>query len=261
VYFGVIIDGTGTKQYATPARYEHAVLTQLRRIHHSKTGRALFREFRAHHTLQIIPFEERDPHDQLIFNAYAIAKDPQHATRAGQPERSGSNGQVLPDALGNPVIGDGTGSDSDIKFTPGMFTRFCRHQKARRLPRSGAQPDEVLFHEMVHSTREMLGIFDPLPFRFGYDTEEEFFAILLANIYASETGRPIDLREDHHGFDHLWADTDAKFIPNPSDPFYRLIAKLVTQQPVMALEIGKINCRFNPIRRYFQMEHDQHGLA
>jgi len=142
-----------------------------------------------------------------------------------------------------------------------MFTRFCSHQKKHGLPRSGAQPDEVLFHEMVHSTREMLGLFDPLPLGFLFDAEEEFFAILLANIYASETGRPIDLRQNHHGFVHLLEDTDTKFIPNPSDPFYRLIAKLVTQQPVMALEIGKINCPFNPIRRYFQMEHDQHGLA
>jgi len=65
----------------------------------------------------------------------------------------------------------------------------------------------------VHATRQDARIFNPSPLGFLYDTEEEFFAILLANIYASETGRPIDLRSDHHGFEHLTTDTNAKFLP------------------------------------------------
>jgi Effector protein len=250
-YHHVTIDGTGTKSYATSSQYEHAVLHELRRIHHSHTGQAVFHEFtrRSHHLMTILPYE------QAQLNAFAAAKDLRHATLKGQVERSGANGQVLLDAQGKPIIGLGGGSDSDISFTPVMFTKFCNQQKPGH--KAGAQPDEVLFHEMVHATRQMRGILNPLPLGFLYDTEEEFFAILLANIYASETGRPVDLRSDHHGFTHLTTDTDAKFLPKKdmTDYRYRLVDKLVHQEPRMVHELKRLrHTPFNPIRRYFELQ-------
>ncbi|MCL2714755.1 MAG: type III secretion system effector protein [Alphaproteobacteria bacterium] len=249
-YFSVIIDGKGTLTYSTPVQYERAVLTELRHIHNSLTGRALFREFqkRSGHSLRITPYEN------TVLNAFAQADDLRHATLKGQPERSGSSGQILLDAAGKSTIGDGTGSNSDVSFTPRIFTNYCNQHKHAH--RSGAQPDEVLFHEMVHATRQMRGILDPLPLGWMYDTEEEFFAIVLANIYASETGRPIDLRSDHHGFEHLTTDVDAKFLPKKdnADYRYRLIDKLVHQEPTMTHELRSIHCHFNPIRRYFELE-------
>jgi hypothetical protein len=249
-YHHVTIDGTGTKSYAAPPQYERAVLHQLRRIHHSRTGRAVFHEFekRSHHFMKIVPYE------QAQLNAFASAKDVLHATRKGQPERSGVDGHTLLDGHGKPIVGKGGGSDSDVSFTPLMFTKYCKQHKNGH--RSGAQPDEVLFHEMVHATRQMRGIFNPLPLGFLYDTEEEFFAILLANIYASETGRPIDLRSDHHGFEHLTPDTNAKFLPkrDMTDYRYRLVSKLVHEEPRMALELRNIGCLFNPIRRYYELQ-------
>jgi hypothetical protein len=246
-YHHVTIDGTGTKSYVTPSQYELAVLHQLRRIYHSRTGHAVFHEFeiRSHHFMKIIPYE------QAQLNAFASPTDLLHATRKGKPERSGGDGHELL-ANGKPVIGKGGGSDSDISFTPGMFTKYCNQHKNGH--RSGAQPDEVLFHEMVHATRQMRGIFNPLPLGFFYDTEEEFFAILLANIYASETGRPIDLRSDHHTFDHLTTDTDAKFLPGKTDYRYKLVSKLIHQEPGMALQLRNIHCLFNPIRRYYELQ-------
>jgi len=49
---------------------------------------------------------------------------------------------------------------------------------------------------------------------------------------ASETGRPIDLRSDHHGFEHLTTDTNAKFLPKQdmSDYRYRLVYKLISRK-------------------------------
>src|SRR5216684_7083923 len=81
-YHHVTIDGTGTKSYATPSQYEHAVLHQLRRMHHSRTGQAVFHEFekRSHHFMKIIPYE------QAQLNAYASAR-----TRCTQPERGRPN--------------------------------------------------------------------------------------------------------------------------------------------------------------------------
>lgn len=249
-YHHVTIDGTGTKSYATPSQYEHAVLHQLRRIHHSHTGQAVFHEFvnRATHLMKIIPYEQKQ------LNAFASAKDLLHATKRGQVERSGADGHVLLDGHGKPIAGKGGGSDSDVSFTPVMFTKYCNQHKHGH--KSGAQPDEVLFHEMIHATRQMRGLLDPLPLGFLYDTEEEFFAILLANIYASETGRPIDLRSDHHGFEHLSTDTNAKFLPkrDMTDYRYRLVDKLVHQEPKMAHELNRLHhVPFNPIRRYYEL--------
>jgi hypothetical protein len=78
----------------------------------------------------------------------------------------------------------------------------------------------------------------------------------LANIYASETGRPIDLRSDHHGFEHLTTDTNAKFLPkrDMTDCRYRLVYKLVHEEPRMTHELRNIHCPFNPIRRYYELQ-------
>jgi hypothetical protein len=146
------------------------------------------------------------------------------------------------------------GSNPVVKFTPVRFTNFCNAQKKGH--KSGAQPDEVLFHEMVHATRQMRGTFNPLPLGYLYDTEEEFFAILLANVYASETGRPIDLRSDHHSFEHLTTDTNVRFLPKRdlNDYRYRLVAKLVHDEPRLARELNNVqHAPFNPVRRYFEL--------
>src|SRR5260370_1712046 len=142
-YHHVTIDATGTKSYGTPSQYEHAVPHQLRSMHHSRTGQAVFHEFekRSHHFMKIIPYE------QAQINAFASAKDPLHATRKGQSERSGADGHVLLDAHGKPIIGKGGGSDSDVSYTPVMWRKYSNQHKNGH--KSGAQPDEILFHEMV----------------------------------------------------------------------------------------------------------------
>jgi hypothetical protein len=248
-YHHVTVDGTGTKSYSTPALYNRDVLRQLEKIHHSHTGQAVFHEFqnRSSHLLKIIPYEGTQ------LNAFASAVDYRHATRKGAVERSGADGSVLHDSHGKTIVGLGGGSNAEISFTPIKYTRYCRQNKAHK---AGAQPDEVLFHEMTHATREMRGIFNPLPLGFMYDTEEEFFAIVMQNIYASETGRPYDIRESHHGREHLTTDTNATFLPKAdmTDYRYRLVAKLVHQEPKMCRELVRVHAHFNPIRRYFELQ-------
>ena len=248
-YHHVTIDGTGTKAYATPSEYEHAVARQLYRIHHTRTGQIVFHEFVNRSTLlmKIVPYEG----EQL--NAFASAKDLLNATKKGEVERSGRDGHQLFDGSGKPIVGRGGGSDSDVSFTPRMFAKYCNKNKSHKC---GAHPDEILFHEMVHATRQLRGLSNPRTLGFLYDTEEEFFAILLANIYASETGRTVDIRSDHHGFEHLTTDTDAKFLPKQdmTDYRYRLVSQLVHEEPQMAHELGRINTAFNPIRRYRELQ-------
>ena len=251
-YHHLTVDGTGTKSYTTPALYVRAVLPLLERMYSSRSGRAIFHEFGLRaptHMMSITPYEA------VELNAYATAKDLLHATLKGQVERSGANGQILTDAQGKSITGQGGGSDADVSFTPIIWTKYCNQNKHAH--RSGAQPDEILFHEMVHATRQLRGVFDPQPLGFLYDTEEEFYAILLANIYGSETGRSIDLRSDHHTFEHLTTDTNAKFLPkkDASDYRYRLVEKLVHQEPRMCHELRMLkHVPFNPIRRYHELQ-------
>jgi hypothetical protein len=62
--------------------------------------------------------------------------------------------------------------------------------------------DDVLFHELVHVFRMMLGISRPKPLSplespaGEWDDTEEFIAELLTNIYDSNLGRNLDVRGD-----------------------------------------------------------------
>jgi hypothetical protein len=61
-------------------------------------------------------------------------------------------------------------------------------------------PDEILFHELIHCVRHFRTWDDVNNYRYlrmgnGFDDIEEFFAVLVSNMYSSETGRP--LRRDH----------------------------------------------------------------
>jgi hypothetical protein len=96
---------------------------------------------------------------------------------------------VNPYKFGDVRAGTGTGSDSVIEFTPGVF-----RGAAMRNP--GAAPDEVLFHELVHASRTMRGVVRQAFVSQDYEDHEEYLAIALANIYLSDKGQRI-LRGDH----------------------------------------------------------------
>ena len=65
---------------------------------------------------------------------------------------------------------------------------------------AGSAADEILLHELVHCVRHMKTWADQSLYNFtgmgdGFHNIEEFYAVLIANMYSSETGRP--LRRDH----------------------------------------------------------------
>ena len=74
---------------------------------------------------------------------------------------------------------------------------------------------------MTHATRQMEGLLNNgATLSDGYDNQEEFIAILVANILASEKGRPGDLRANHSGHTLLTQDTDIKFMPKRDEKDY-----------------------------------------
>jgi len=162
--------------------------------------------------------------------------------------------------------------DVDLRLTPGSFTDFIAKHKGRIAysTTAGMQPDLVLLHEMVHAARIMRGICNPAPIGFGYHNEEEYFAILVTNICASETNRVIwitdtrsfpDFRCDHTT-NKACSLTDEEFLPaSRTDSSgatqaalnFRLVGKFINQHPATASTLRYINCPFNPIRRYFEL--------
>ncbi len=100
--------------------------------------------------------------------------------------------------------GTGKGTDSTVYYSPWVWpdqgNALCNEDN-----NAGNSSDEVLLHELVHSMEQVEGKLDQCevyPPRFdptyATDNVAEFFAVLVANLYSSETGRK--LRQDHRSF-------------------------------------------------------------
>ncbi len=85
---------------------------------------------------------------------------------------------------GQRVVGTGAGANSIIGYSPELWGPGG----ASRIRGAGYDPDEIMFHEMVHASRQMRGVQDYTSVYPLYDNVEEYIAIVLCNIYMSEKG-------------------------------------------------------------------------
>jgi hypothetical protein len=112
--------------------------------------------------------------------------------------------------------------------------------------------DQALLHRLVQAVHRIRGGFERAPMRNGFDNREEFYAILITNIYASEDRRP--LRRDLHGFG-IWdpGGTDAERFCFDT---LGTIEALSQEGPGLGLRLfaglSRVNAPFNPIRRYLE---------
>lgn len=207
--------------------YEARVETLFVTIGRTTTGNAVLRAVKnqAGRTMDVIPAIQYSP--DKAPNAHASAHNDKDAGR----RRKGSSTTIVysPSDWDRP--------DFDL---PGFHEGFSG---------PGSEADEVLLHEVFHALRAMAGlqVRRNVPFQRGYDTFEEFFAILVANIYRSESKR-YGQRVDHHSFKSLddvridnvyvWLD-------------YRLnrshLRKLRRQMPDLWAELKTVKAEFNPI--------------
>lgn len=123
-------------------------------------------------------------------------------------------------------------------------------------------PDDTLVHELVHALRDVRGQLLQVPTRSkNYDNEEEFFAILVQNVYASEKGMTI-LRHDHHGNAALPSrlSTSEKFLGKGQRPITLeelenrlLVSKLVRENNDLCKNIFlHVKAAFNPISEFMR---------
>jgi hypothetical protein len=163
--------------------------------------------------------------------------------------------------------GTGRGSSAEIIFSPtGSLLSPCSAANpdpstTNRCTQTERQADDTLLHEMVHAVRIMAGLLNPIPTpeKKTYDHEEEFFAILVQNIYMSETGRT-RLAGDHKEkvITEEMNDSErflgkGKATPDlePEERLNRrLVNKFVSLHTNFAADLAKSPAPFNPVRAF-----------
>jgi hypothetical protein len=150
-----------------------------------------------------------------------------------------------------PLRGTGRGCDCEIHYSDDMWRAggCCSVSPAGN---AGAQPDEVLFHEVCHSLRGMQGKANCVPTTGtarGYDNEQEFFAVVITNIYMSSKGST-ELRASHASYAPLAAplNTSAGFLTDANN--LRIIRNQSTQEGGLFAQLQTVVTPFNPIREY-----------
>jgi hypothetical protein len=127
----------------------------------------------------------------------------------------------------------------------------------------GHLPDEDLIHELVHAARILGGDLKTIRLKNtmeGWETEEEFFAIVVTNIYSSEMNR--DFRHFRKSHNLSWTPemTDEEVEPWMflfANDIYRLVEKFCNQHPTVAPMIAIAQAEFNPIRDYYNFKRGE----
>jgi hypothetical protein len=170
-----------------------------------------------------------NPHHKL-HNAITNPRGAHH--RSDQPDSTAL------DLLRNP----GRGAGSQIEYFPWEW-----HQIGGGRP--GAARDEILLHELVHAymiQRGASSVRNLHRARYArrvrrFDIVDDFFAIMITNVYSSECGRPI--RREHHGFRPL----DRNAMSIISDPQFRqFFTALAGAAPDLVTGLRAIDTEFNP---------------
>ena len=244
--FGLWIDSSSLSDknpLMSPDAYENGVRRILIKIGTSKVGQAVLNTIRWHgRVVRIVP-------NLIARNACAKADtqevdDMQFQSNKLRKAINTVAGTHIPFLRGR------------INFTPGMYANggACQMFYA---PRSQFTPseEEVLLHELVHGAR-----IASLKLKLGssehtglamYDSEEEFFAVLVENIFQSEV-KSGHLRSSHTGFmemDKNLAGSLAFF--QVSGNAFQKIEKFATQNPGLAKALAHIEVPFNPLNAYF----------
>jgi hypothetical protein len=136
-----------------------------------------------------------------------------------------------------PFLSGEQNANSAVQFSPKNFSGSLA---------PGAQPNEILFHELCHIADGVLGNYvrltDPeTGITFEYDSFD-FFSVNATNVYASMRGRP--LRKDHWGFQVM----PTKF--KDFDKFWALakpnLDKLRAAKPILYGHVSAIDAPWNP---------------
>lgn len=143
-----------------------------------------------------------------------------------------------------------------VEYSPDTFSLHGACPVNRTAPNRGLLWDEVLFHELVHAFRGVSKKWNKVRLGAGlvrYDDTEEFYAVLITNIYISDRSNKIKtgLRADHKSLNPLQADLAAPFgFFASSSQVLPLVRQFVTENHGMAIMLAHADAPFNPIADY-----------
>jgi hypothetical protein len=236
------------------SKYFPQIRSNLADVRKHVTGRAVLAEIARARTLK------------LNISPYRPSRDGDHnATARGlSAKKSTLLGFKVRDSDGDPIpsVGEGTGEGSraNVSFSPEMWGP----NGTSNITGPSTLPDEVLLHELVHACRQMNGVEHSSAVSGGYENEEEWVAIHVANIFMSEkkqrefcgshgvddrkigkyvVGKKIPILPDPHRF----LDNVQRISPPPTE----LLEKVRNRQRDMWNAIKDIpasSAAFNPIR-------------
>lgn len=181
---GLRIVGSNSRR---SGQYESSVAAIIDAIGRRETGRILLGEIQtASHAnsrrVEIFAFNEAnaasggDPEDQTPYGLQVRDSHGRPRSEAGDDPHTRRI-----ERRGEPILGTGRGINPTLLFDP---VRLSAHTSAT----AGFSAEEALFHELVHSKRQIQARSVNLPMGGQYDNNEEFIAILVTNIYSSEGG-------------------------------------------------------------------------
>jgi hypothetical protein len=206
---------------------------------------------------RIIPFI---PNDKDKCNAYGDATDKVAATPSHQYVLSDAGLPLLPRPESErfglvPVdffMGTGMGSDVTVSFTSAIWGSGVKGACAQYAGAPGASPSQVLFHELAHAYREARGKFYPrrtIGTNIRYNNMEEFFAIVLSNVLATDPTFDTAnraLRADHSDFKPLAANlsTSKGFVADTENR--KMMRELAKSDPDLVKALRGSKSTFNP---------------
>lgn len=238
------------QQYQLEARQHiESVKPRLDQIQQRQTGSALLAEISASDWTVVI-----QPYRGKGLNATS-------GQRTGHDDVSATARGAPVDRMSNPFgkrydgrVGTGKGADAIVNFTPGMW-------KGAKMRKPSNAPDETLFHELVHASRQTRGVQDSSYVDNDYDDSEEYLAVVLTNIYMSEKGQLVMV--GNHGTKPLQGPERDNFINNSQHTLLapqQLMQNFKDSQRAFydALANLPATIKWNPVRQHneFRRQHD-----
>jgi len=241
--------------------FELAVRTQLAEVAKRATGKIVLQELKAaNRKVRIFPFTFAPPsYWSPTTGAVTVAREALAAWLAKTPligamPGTGTRFSQVVDKDSRPTSthapsgqrdtyaeGTGTGSDSDMFYTPNRLT-------------SSTADSELLCHELVHATRYARGVAYNMPVDGGYGNQEEFVAATLENMYRSETPHRPLTHYNHAPIRDTASFLDTSLMPKPR----LLLAVMRSKQPALFTALSQIKIPFNPIA---QIERESRALT
>ncbi len=170
------------------------------------------------------------------------------------------NTQGPVNAYVDPKIGtarDGRPYGAIVYYSPHLFYPHSGYVSTDSTKNNGEQPDEILFHELVHAFRRVSSKRhreDTSGGLLQYDSNEEFYAILSTNIYVSDptNKKKSGLREDHQDYAALPPGLAASFdFFKSSRDAFTLVKQFSVDNPGFTKALAGVPAPFNPLAAFF----------